>query len=151
KLRWSSLSIRARLTAWYAFALTAMMIVYATATFFAVRHEFLEQLDDQLHDDFETAEGLLVHAPDGRVTWPRDAHHDPDADEGRVYEVWSASGEQLLRSGASTSLPPVVLASTAFSSRYDTVEAHDERWRTLTAPVAIAGRAVVMRVSRSEE
>ena len=44
-----------------------MLIVYATAIFVAVRHEFLEQFDGQLHDDFETAEGLLTWMPDGRV------------------------------------------------------------------------------------
>ena len=75
---WSTPSIRVRLTGWYAVVLTAMMIVYATATFIAVRHEFLEQFDDQLHDDFETAEERLTRTPDGRVTWASDRHHDPD-------------------------------------------------------------------------
>ena len=37
-----------------------MLIVYAVATFIAVRHEFLEQLDERLHDDFEAAEGRLT-------------------------------------------------------------------------------------------
>jgi heavy metal sensor kinase len=39
--------------------LSLMLVVYAAATFVAVRHEFQEQLDDQLHDqlhdDFESA------------------------------------------------------------------------------------------------
>ena len=61
---WSTPSIRVRLTGWYTVVLFLMMVVYATATFVAVRHEFLEQLDDQLHDDFETAEGFLAPAPD---------------------------------------------------------------------------------------
>ena len=38
-----------------------MLVVYAAATFVAVRHEFFEQLDDQLHDDFETG-GRVSHA-----------------------------------------------------------------------------------------
>ena len=68
---WAAPSIRARLTGWYALVLTVMLIVYATATFVAVRHEFLEQLDDQLHDDFETAEGLLTRTAGRarRVDW----------------------------------------------------------------------------------
>ena len=45
---WSAASIRVRLTGWYALVLSLMLVVYATATFMAVRHEFLEQLDDQL-------------------------------------------------------------------------------------------------------
>jgi heavy metal sensor kinase len=44
---WAGASIRVRLTAWYVAVLTLMMVVYASATFIAVRHEFLEQLEDQ--------------------------------------------------------------------------------------------------------
>ena len=80
---WSAASIRVRLTGWYAVVLSLMLVVYATATFLAVRHEFLEQLDDQLHDDFESAEGFLAPAPDGRVAWSGDRRHDPDNDEDR--------------------------------------------------------------------
>ena len=54
-----------------------MLIVYAIATFVAVRHEFLEQLDGQLHDDFETAEGLLTWMPDGRMAWVGDRISTP--------------------------------------------------------------------------
>ena len=149
--RWTAPSIRVRLTGWYAVVLTVMMIVYATATFVAVRHEFLEQLDRQLHDEFETAEGLLIRTPDGRVAWTGGRHHDPDSDEARVYEVWSADGKQVYRSGASVALPPVALASTGTSYRYETVVANGERWRTITEPIAVGGHAVVLRVSRSEE
>jgi len=149
--RWTTASIRVRLTGWYAVVLTVMMIVYAGATFVAVRHEFLEQLDDQLHDDFETAEGLLIQTADGGIAWNGDRHHDPDNGEARVYEVWSATGEQRYRSGAPIALPPIALASMGSSDRYETVVANRERWRTLTAPFTVGGHAVVMRVSRAEE
>lgn len=144
-------TIRARLTGWYALVLAAMMIVYATATFIAVRHEFLEQLDERLHDDFEAAEERLMRTPDGRVAWTTDGHDDAHDDEARVYEVWSATGEQIHRSGASAPLPPISLASTSTSYRYETVVANGERWRTIAAPVAVGGHNVVLRVSRSEE
>ena len=134
KLAWAARSIRARLTGWYAIVLTAMLIVYATATYVAVRHEFLEQLDGQLHDDFETAEGLLTWMPDGRVAWVGDRHLDPDDDEVRiVYEVWSPAGERIHRSGTSAQLPPVAPGSAGVKYRYETVTANNERWRTLTA------------------
>jgi heavy metal sensor kinase len=67
-VRWPAPSIRLRLTGWYALVLSLMMVVYATATFVAVRHEFLEQLDEQLHGDVKTAEGALTSATDGRVS-----------------------------------------------------------------------------------
>src|SRR4051812_11098246 len=46
---WSRASIRLRLTAWYSAALTLMLILYAAATYVAVRHEFHEQLEDETH------------------------------------------------------------------------------------------------------
>jgi heavy metal sensor kinase len=144
-------TIRTRLTGWYAAVLTVMLIVYATATFVAVQHEFLEQLDDRLHEDFEAGEERLGRTPDGRVAWSGDAHHDAADDEARVYEVWSAAGEQLHRSGASVPLPPLALASMSTSYQYETIVAGGERWRTIAAPVSIEGHNVVLRVSRSEE
>ena len=148
---WPAPTIRARLTGWYAVVLAAMMVVYSTVTYIAVRHEFLDQLDERLHEDFETAEDRLTRTADGRVAWAAaDAHHDAD-DESRVYEVWSASGQQIHRSGASTALPPIALAATSSSHRYETIVANGERWRSIAAPVTIGGHTVVLRVSRSEE
>ena len=53
--------------------------------------------------------------------------------------------------GRSTPLPPIALAATGSSYRYETVVANGERWRTIAAPVTIGGHTVVLRVSRSEE
>ena len=47
---WPGASIRVRLTAWYTAVFALMLIVYAAATFLAVRHEFREQLEDQRPD-----------------------------------------------------------------------------------------------------
>src|SRR6266849_2390363 len=113
--------------------------------------EFLEQLDDQLHDDFETAEGFLTSTSDGRIVWSGDRHHDPDTDEDRGSDVWTASGEQIYRSGASAVLPPVAVAATTAEPRYESIVAKGLRWRTLAGTSLVAGRAVVLRVSRSEE
>ncbi len=149
-LPWAATSIRVRLIGWYALVLTVMMVVYAAATFVAVRHEFLEQLDERLHDEFEAAEGRLTRTADGRMTWSAEERHHGEG-EATIYEVWSASGEQIHRSGAAAPLPPAALAATSSSYRYETVVANGERWRSLAAPVAIGGHNVVLRVSRSEE
>jgi heavy metal sensor kinase len=148
---WSAASIRVRLTGWYAIVLSLMLVVYASATFLAVRNEFLEQLDDQLHDDFETAEGFLAPAADGRVAWSEGRRHDPDEDEDRGSDVWAPNGEQIYRSGASASLPPVALAAAGAQGRYESLVAGGHRWRTLTGTSLVGGRSVVLRVSRSEE
>ncbi|HEX3702076.1 MAG TPA: ATP-binding protein [Vicinamibacterales bacterium] len=147
---WSTASVRVRLTAWYAVVLALMLVAYATATFVAVRHEFFEQFDDQLHDDFETAEAFLTSSGDDGVVWTGDRHHDPDDDEDRGSDVWLASGEQVYRSGASSSLPPVALAATTAQRRYESIVANGRPWRTLTGTSLVSGRAVVLRVSRTE-
>jgi heavy metal sensor kinase len=149
--RWSTASIRVRLTAWYAVVLALMLVVYAATTFVAVRREFFEQFDDQLHDDFETAEGFLTPTDGGRIAWSGDRRHDPDTDEDRGSDVWLATGEQVYRSGASAALPPVALAATTAEKRYESIVANGRPWRTLTATSLVGGRAVVLRVSRSEE
>jgi heavy metal sensor kinase len=150
-MTWVPPSIRVRLTGWYSVALCLMLVVYATATYLAVRHEFFEQLEDQLHDDFEAAEGFLVPAADGHIVWASDRHHDPDEDEDRGIDVWAAGGEPIYRSGASTSLPPVALAAASATPRYESLDVNGRTWRTMTGTTFVGGRSGVMRVSRSED
>ncbi|HYM25578.1 MAG TPA: hypothetical protein VEU08_20305, partial [Vicinamibacterales bacterium] len=95
-------SIRVRLTAWYSVVLALMLVIYAAATYLAVRHEFFEQLEDQLHEDFESAEGYLVPAPAGRIAWASDRYRDPDEDRDRGIDVWASGGRPIYRSGASS-------------------------------------------------
>lgn len=147
----SAPSIRLRLTGWYSAVLLIMLVVYATATYLAVRHEFFEQLEDQLHDDFESAEGFLVQGADGRVAWSADRYRDPDEDADRGSDVWAGDGQPIHRSRASSTLPPVALSATTAAGRYESLIANGRRWRTLTGTTLIGGRPVVLRVSRSED
>jgi heavy metal sensor kinase len=144
-------SIRLRLTGWYVLALCLMLVVYAGATYASVRHEFLEQLDEQLRDDFETAEGRLSRTPAGRIVWSTGGHHDPDDEEERGSDAWSTLGEEIHRSRASSSLPPVVLANVTETAQHTSVASNGTAWRTLTRTTTIDGTPVVLRVSRSEE
>jgi len=148
---WSAAPIRVRLTAWYTVVLSLMLVLYATATFVAVRHEFLEQLDDQLHDDFESARGLLVPAADGRIDWSAERQHDPDNDSDRGRDVWSATGEQIYRSTASMALPAVAPATVTTDPRSETIVAGGRTWRSLIGTSSVGGQIVVLRVSRSED
>jgi heavy metal sensor kinase len=148
---WAGASIRLRLTAWYTAVLAAMLILYATATFVAVRHEFMEQLDERLHEDFEAVEGLLTQTPDGSVVWASERHNDTGAEEGSSYEVWSGSGQPIHRSGSQAGLPPPVDLTSGTSYVYETIMADGNRRRALTAPISIGGHRDVLRVSRSEE
>jgi heavy metal sensor kinase len=148
--RWLPTSIRLRLTGWYVLALCLMLIAYAGATYVSVRHEFFEQLDDQLHDDFEAAEASLSRTSDGRIVWSGDRHRDPGDDEARGIDVWSARGEEIYRSNASSSLPAIPV-SVSETPLYASTSSHGARWRTLTRTTAVDGASAVLRVSRSEE
>ena len=60
---WATAPIRVRLTAWYTAVLALLLIVYAGATYVAVRHEFLEQLEEEAQ--LESDHGALN--PEQRV------------------------------------------------------------------------------------
>jgi heavy metal sensor kinase len=147
---WAGASIRLRLTAWYTLVFCLMLAVYAAATFVTVRHEFFEQLDDDLREDFEGTEGALSRTADGRITWASEGNHDPDGDANRGSDVWSASGEAILGSSAAPALPPPAQPGSA-QPRYESMVARGQHWRTLTGMASISGLAVVLRVARSED
>ena len=121
------------------------------ATFVAVRHEFLEQLEEQLHDDFETAEGFLTPATGGRVVWSGDRQHDPDDDE----DAAATSGRPTARSSLASAPQGLCRRSRSAPPRpvtaYESIVANARRWRTLTGTALVGGRSVVVRASRSED
>src|SRR5262249_40336427 len=57
---WKTASIRVRLTAWYTAALALMLVVYATAVFVAVRHEFREELEAEEPQQIEHESSLTA-------------------------------------------------------------------------------------------
>jgi heavy metal sensor kinase len=148
---WRSASIRTRLTTWYAAAMFVMLATYATATYAAVRHEFIEQIDDQLGDDFEAAEQGVAVPPDGGERF-RDPDQPPDENERRLrsLEIWSADGEIIFRSPGAPTLPVTLPDPPPRGGTYASLTADGQPWRTLTAPALLDGRAVTIRVSRSE-
>src|SRR5215510_4310295 len=128
-----------------------MLVIYAAATYGAVRHEFFEQLDAQLYDDFETVERSASPQPDGHFLMPSDVTQDPDADASEHgSEVWSPEGQPLFQSASALDLPAVP-AATGTTRRYESIVANGQRWRTLVGAVRIGDRNVVLRVSRAEE
>ena len=62
---WSGTSIRVRLTVLYAVVLSLLLVIYASATYVAVRHEFREQLEGQ--SDKEAAEHGPAADPEERM------------------------------------------------------------------------------------
>jgi heavy metal sensor kinase len=126
-----------------------MLVAYAAATYGAVRHEFFEQIDDQLRDDFETVERSVTALPNGHFAMPSDITQAPDADAAEQgSEIWSPAGEPLFRSASAMTLP---IVSSGPERQYASIVANGERWRTLVSPTRIGDRSVIVRVARSEE
>ena len=148
---WATRSIRTQLTGWYMAAVGIMLVVYATATFLAVRHEFAEQLDDQLHEDFEAAEGALARTADGAIQWTGERHHDTDSTEELAYDVRSIGGERLPVAGSSALLPSLAAAPPQAGYLYDSVAVGGRPWRMLTGVHTVGDLPVVLRVARSED
>lgn len=159
-------SIRARLTVWYAFVLTAILVVYAAGVYVFLRQNLYRELDRRLHDDFEAAEASLARDADGRVIRSRDRHgHDNDADGERWLEVWSLEGELLHREGPEQQIP-ATSGSSGMAPFFDGVRQSREEarraevesaetgagtiLRVRTGTHRIAGTRVVIRVARSE-
>jgi len=147
---WRAASIRFRLTGWYTVALSLLLLVYATATFLAVRHEFFEQLDDQLQDGFTSATSSLARTAGNHVVWTGARHDDAE----NAIEVWSTTGEAIYRSAAPSTLsPPAAPMSEPPQTQpqYASVVVNGHRWRTLSGLSDVSGTPVVVRISRSEE
>jgi heavy metal sensor kinase len=149
--RWHEAAIRTRLTAWYAASIFVMLTLYAGATYAAVRHEFLEQLDEQLADDLSAAEQASIVSPDGGLL-PRasEARGSDERDSPlRVVEIWSPDGEAIHRPPGAGALPSTPVAPRA-GPEYASLTGNHQTWRTLTTSTSLAGRPVIVRVSRSE-
>jgi heavy metal sensor kinase len=61
---WSTASIRVRLTTWYTAVLALMLMVYAAVTFVAVRHEFHEQVEEEIRTE---PDQVVPASPEERV------------------------------------------------------------------------------------
>jgi len=151
---WRPRSVRVRLTLWYAGTLAVVLGLYAGGVFAFVRHSLFGTLDRELREDFEVAEQLLERTGATGVRWRVDPAHDADeeGDSGRWVEVWSPAGQLLYQSpGADPGgLGPPRPLSTGGSRRVSPGPTGHSWVRVLSAPYAIDGLPVVLRVVRSE-
>lgn len=160
-------SIRARLTVWYAFVLTTILVAYAGGVYIFLRQNLYRELDRRLHDDFEAAEASLERDADGRIIRTiRHNRHGDDQDGGeRWLEVWSLDGELLHREGpeqrvpASVSSPGAVPFSNGTGARGEELGTAEVKSaatgagtfiRVRSGTHRIAGTPVMIRVARSE-
>ncbi len=145
------LSIRSRLTLWYAGALALMLALYAVGIYFFLMRNLLAELDQSLRENFEVVEGILERTPEGGIRLGLDSHHQ---DESNWWvEVWSLDRKLLFRS------EPFERANAEKISSFLSLEARDCRTvqppgegpiRFFTGRHLVGGEPVIIRVARSE-
>jgi heavy metal sensor kinase len=95
-------TIRARLTVWYASTLAALMLAYGAFVYFAVERRLWEQLDQEIHADYERAETTLSYAKtEGGAYWRPGfgSQGSPGHDEpAPIVHVLGADGRTIHRS-----------------------------------------------------
>lgn len=155
---WPPRSVRARLTLWHLTALLAVLVLYAGGVFALVRHNLSGDLDRQLQEDFERAEGAFGHNADGTLSYliadrdPPDPA-DPDTSGGPWMVVWALDGRPLYRDplapeAVATPSPGGSAARLSFRSL---LTSDGRWWREVTGHENLAGVPAIVRIARSEE
>lgn len=145
-------SLHARLALWSAAVIGVVLLVYTAAVFAFLQASLYEELDAQLSDEAELAEGSLTRFADGRVGRVGGAARDPD-DVSRRLEVWNLDGTLAYREGPATPVlpPPGPVLERRPPDGFETVRADSgSEFRVRYAMAVVSGLPVVLRVARPE-
>ena len=95
-------TLRAKVATWSTVALLGALIVYSAVVYISLRQVLWHELDERLHNDIETLEGLLqpFWAAEG-LQMPPD-QSPLDNDDYRWFQVWSPGGDLLFSSSVAT-------------------------------------------------
>ncbi len=148
---WRNLTIRSRLTVWYAATSLLLLLLYGGGVLAFVWHSLSSELDRRLREDFEIAEAMLDRAADGTLRWRGNhAHPREELAEQLRVQAWSRSGERLFTSDSAEpleeALPP---PSSGNRERIRSVELDGgQTLRYLEAVHPIDGKPTIIRVIR---
>ena len=143
-------TLRGKLATWSTLMLLAALVLYSGAVFVSLRQVLWHELDERLHNDIETLEGLLqpFWTPNG-VRVPHGAS-PLDDDDYRWMQVWSRDGRLLFASPTALAQPIADLAA-APSDRAVSLDLGDAgAVRVKEESGHIAGHPVIVRVVASE-
>jgi hypothetical protein len=104
-------TLRGTLTVWSTVVVVAALSLYTGVVYVSLRQVLWHELDERLHNDIETLEGLL------QPFWTPDGVHLPpgesalDDDDYRWMQVWSRQGHLLFASGTAVTQPIAALAT----------------------------------------
>ena len=153
---WQRRSLRLRLTLWYAFTSTIILVALGGMLFFVMHGRLLSEMDRHLRGDFELVESSVSRDETGDFSRPSYGD-DEDAAErekqaGPWFEILSPSGSILLREGPSSDwkvLSPVRHFDAGFGAFSAETEGH-LHVRVLENKTRLAGELVILRVFRPE-
>lgn len=143
-------TLRGKLAAWLTVVLLATLFLHGAVVYVSLRQVLWHELDERLHNDIETLEGLLqpFWTPDG-VQLPH-GKSALDDDDYRWLQVWSRDGRLLFASEIAVAQPIAALA-TPPSDRAISLDLGDGGTvRVKEESGHIAGHPVVVRAVTSE-
>jgi heavy metal sensor kinase len=146
--RWRRLSIRFRLTVWYAAALFAALAASAMLTVGFLTHSLWQQLDARLHDAAENQEAVLE--PYWTARGPGDTSGLESDDDDPWVEVWSRDGTRLYRS-ARAERQPLAAVGAPDAPRFRSIVDGGRHLRVRDESGRIAGQRVYLRTTASED
>jgi signal transduction histidine kinase len=144
-------TLRDRLTLWCTAALLTGLAIYAAIVYVSLRRVLWSELDERLHHEIETVEGLLqpFWTPGGVKTPGGGSPLDDDDD--RWLEVWSLDGRLLFQSGVAKARPIEGLAPPREDAAVSRIGWGTRKLRIKNEQGHIAGDPVIVRVATPED
>jgi heavy metal sensor kinase len=142
--------LRGKLAVWLTVVLVAALALYCGVAYVSLRQVLWHELDERLHNDIETLEGLLQ--PFWTAEGVRASYHQPvlDEDDYRWMQVWSPDGRLLFASDVAAATPVPALAGPPSDRAISLNIENDVRVRVKEESGRIAGHPVIVRVLTSE-
>src|SRR5436309_3568001 len=142
------MSIRWKLTSWYAGVLAIVLTGFSLAVYLVMRHQALERIDDGLKEELSDVIFEVKRASNakGLEEW---LHRRFFRHEGFDFQITRANGERFFASFrmADKSLP---LPSDRFDSpTFDSVSAGSEHWRFVSIQTQGPDGPLVVQIARS--
>jgi heavy metal sensor kinase len=142
--------LRAKLALWSTLVLLLALLLYSALVYLSLRQVLWHELDERLHNDIETVEGLL------QPFWTASGLRLPpgaralDADDYRWLQVWSPDGQLLFASDVATATPIPALAGPPGDRALSLDFGREGPLRVKEESGHIAGYPVIVRAVASE-
>jgi heavy metal sensor kinase len=143
-------TLRGKVAAWSTAVLLGALVLYSAIVYVSLRQVLWHELDERLHNDIETLEGLL------QPFWAAEGLQLPqgqsplDNDDYRWFQVWSPDGRLLFSSSVATATPIAGLTRPRPDRALSLELEHDQTVRVKEEAGHIAGHPVVVRAMASE-